>query len=62
MRTRTGGRLALASLVLLPVGCGTRPAGPSPDPPPKAAPSPRPAGLAHLTVHVKDMARRLHLT
>ena len=58
MLTRTGGRLALASLVLLPVGCGTRPEAPSPDPPPKTAP----AGSAHLTVHVKDMAKRLHLT
>jgi hypothetical protein len=56
MLQRMGGKLLLASLMLLPLGCGPQTtAGP---PVPKTAP----ADSGQVTLHVKDMARRLGLT
>jgi hypothetical protein len=55
MMARASGTLALASLGFLLAGCG-RPASPR-----AAAEGPVPAGAARLTLHVKDMTKRLNI-
>jgi hypothetical protein len=59
----TSTRLAAVSLVVVLTGCGT---GTTPSPPETASPTTRAghaasAGTGRVTVHVKDMSRRLGL-
>jgi hypothetical protein len=54
MMVRAGGTLALASLGLVLAGCG-RPT------PTRPKPGPPPPGAVRLTLHVKDMAKRLNI-
>jgi hypothetical protein len=59
----TSARLAAVSLALVLVGCGTRTASTTPGPvaPPPRQADPEPARAGRVTVHVKDMTRRLDI-